>query len=407
MTVTINIILDSRRKKDNNTYPLKVRITIDRKYKDFPLSFFIENRFWDKKLQKVKSNYPDSDLVNNTISSKKLEYQKAILQLDLKNKPYDFVDILNMLSVRSDTNLIEYGWTQVDILKKTKKFGNAMVYEDALNKIKQFHKSGKIKFEQLTYQYLKSFEQSMLQDGIKLNSISVYMRTIRAIYNRAIKDEIVDRKYYPFNKYKIKSEKTKYRKLSIDNIKSISNLELPENTAIWHNRNYFLLSFCLIGMSFIDLSNIKVEDVFNGRLIYRRQKTGKVYSIKLYAKALEILNFYAVGKVSGDYILPIFPKGKEGTEELKKISMLKVRTCNKYLGVISKKLEILVVVTTYYSRYSWANIAKELGFSKDLIAEALGHDYGNRITGIYVDDFDSERIDEANFIIQQRIFLNH
>lgn len=87
--------------------------------------------------------------------------------------------------------------------------------------------------------------------------------------------------------------------------------------------------------------------------------------------------------------------------------MLKVRTCNKYLGIISKKLEIPVVVTTYYSRYSWANIAKELGFSKDLIAEALGHDYGNRITGIYVDDFDSERIDEANFVIQQRIFLNH
>jgi len=32
-------------------------------------------------------------------------------------------------------------------------------------------------------------------------------------------------------------------------------------------------------------------------------------------------------------------------------------------------------------RYTYANIAKQLGYSKDLIAEALGHEYGNKVTG--------------------------
>jgi integrase len=47
-------------------------------------------------------------------------------------------------------------------------------------------------------------------------------------------------------------------------------------------------------------------------------------------------------------------------------------------------------------RYSFANISKQVGYSKDLIAEALGHEYGNSVTGIYLEQFDNDLIDEMN-----------
>lgn len=45
---------------------------------------------------------------------------------------------------------------------------------------------------------------------------------------------------------------------------------------------------------------------------------------------------------------------------------------------------------------SWATIAKSLGYSKDLIAEALGHEYGSKVTGVYLDHYSDAVIDEAN-----------
>ena len=47
-------------------------------------------------------------------------------------------------------------------------------------------------------------------------------------------------------------------------------------------------------------------------------------------------------------------------------------------------------------RYSYANVAKQLGYSKDLIAEALGHEYGNSVTGIYLEQFDNDIVDKMN-----------
>jgi integrase len=70
-----------------------------------------------------------------------------------------------------------------------------------------------------------------------------------------------------------------------------------------------------------------------------------------------------------------------------------VKTCNKYLEKIGTELKLPQKLTTYFSRHSFATIAKRMGYSKDLISEALGHSQGNRITEIYLDSYDMEVID--------------
>jgi integrase len=63
-------------------------------------------------------------------------------------------------------------------------------------------------------------------------------------------------------------------------------------------------------------------------------------------------------------------------------------------------------LTTYVFRYTYANVAKQLGYSKDLIAEALGHEYGNSVTGIYLEQFDLEVVDSMNEKIIAAVLQN-
>jgi len=72
------------------------------------------------------------------------------------------------------------------------------------------------------------------------------------------------------------------------------------------------------------------------------------------------------------------------------------KTTNRHLRHLAKALEIQQAISTYYSRHSWACVAKKMGYSKDMISEGLGHSYGNRVTEIYLDSYDLETIDAMN-----------
>ena len=215
--------------------------------------------------------------------------------------------------------------------------------------------------------------------------------------NKAIKAKVLGRENYPFQDFSVKHESTAKRAVAKEVIGRIEAIELPVDTPIWHNRNYFMLSFYLIGISFVDLSYLKWSDIKDGRIIYRRRKTGKIYNIKLAPKAIRILEFYQERPSNTPFILPIIPPSSLGNKEKELFYTRQgYAICNKYLQKITELCSIEEKVTTYVSRHSWATIARSLGYSKDLIAEALGHEYGNKVTGIYLDHYSNLVIDEVN-----------
>ena len=222
------------------------------------------------------------------------------------------------------------------------------------------------------------------------------MRSIRALFNKAIKKEILDSKYYPFKNFKIKTVHTINRTLTIEEMKRIINLELISGSLIWHHRNLFLLSFCLIGINFSDLLTLNKLCFVDGRIVFRRKKTNKVYTILLQQEAIKIFHYYIKSqKDSKESVLP-FVVNKNDPKLLKKDILQAIKNTNDYLKKIAALCNIEKQLTTYYARYSWANIARGLGYSKDLIAEALGHEYGNKVTGVYLDYYSNEIIDEMN-----------
>ncbi|MCB0699665.1 MAG: site-specific integrase, partial [Chitinophagaceae bacterium] len=331
--------------------------------------------------------------------------EKVILLSELDDDRSVSLDALvNVLKPKSSikdtphpTCFFEYGYSLIAKLEATGKAGNSIVYSCAVNKFKSHIKKPRLEFKDITYKVLSEFSDAMLVEGIKINTVSVYMRTIRAIYNKAIKEGIADYAAYPFNSYKIKNEKTLSRTLTVKELKSIVDLTLDVNSASWHWRNVFMLSFYMIGMNLADLLTINESAIVDGRVVFRRKKTGKIYSIKIQKPAQDILYYYRAGMVDkkDDYVLPMIKSGLKPMEQRKAI-LQSVHTCNNYLKKLAQQCNIGKPVSTYYARYSWANIARRIGYSKDIIAEALGHEYGNRVTGIYLDSYDTEIIDDVN-----------
>ena len=113
----------------------------------------------------------------------------------------------------------------------------------------------------------------------------------------------------------------------------------------------------------------------DGRLQYRRAKTGKNYSIKIEPEAQVIINKYP-GK---DHLLSFGEKFGRWFR----------CGCNETLSKLYKGL------TWYYARYSWANYAVDLDIPKDIISEALGHKHGSTVTGIYI-KYSLDKVDKAN-----------
>ena len=85
-------------------------------------------------------------------------------------------------------------------LKKEQRNGTAHVYQSTLNRLKNFMNGREITFSQLTPEWLALFEQKLLADQLKWNTISTYMRMLRSVYNQALERGVAT--YVPrlFNK---------------------------------------------------------------------------------------------------------------------------------------------------------------------------------------------------------------
>lgn len=400
--VYYKMILDDRRSKADGVYPVIIRIIHNRKNSSIATGVRVHKEYWDTQLCQIKPTHPNYSTLNPSLLEFYIKVQRAIHSLD-ENNEFSFTELKDKLDpkvkpskiVSSATTFNEFSDELIKNLFIINKVGNALVYQTASNRLIGFAKDRKLKFKEIDYTLLESFQRHLISQGVKQNSISNYLRTIRAIYNRAIKEKIIDRSHYPFTEVPIRSERTAKRAILASDLAKIYKLDLRENTREWHARNYFLLSFSLIGVSFTDLAYLKPSNVVKGRILYRRRKTRKEYSIKITPLAQQIINEYS--KRNDKYLLPILPASVIEDSLIANQTIHQwIKTTNKWMKELAKACDISETLTTYVARHTWATTAKRLGYSNELIAEAMGHEYGNKITNIYLDNFEQSVVDELN-----------
>ena len=218
MSTTYKIFLDQRRVKENNSYPLKLRITINRKSKEVPLNVLLPIEAWDEGKQRVKPSYPNETLITLKINKTLKELQETSLRYETNDSLVTLDNLANVVTKKQATitKFFNYANQQVKIMMQSGRIGNAIAYKNAIAKLLDYTNNKELRFESIDYRLLENFTCKMLSEGTKVNTIAIYMRELRAIYNRAIKEDIVEEKYYPFKKYKIKNAKTINRALTVE-----------------------------------------------------------------------------------------------------------------------------------------------------------------------------------------------
>ncbi|MEY3592715.1 MAG: hypothetical protein RLZZ38_1706 [Bacteroidota bacterium] len=387
---TLKLVLDKRRQKKDGTYPLVFTTLVDSK----PLRIGTGVCIPEELINEQTGIIEGQSKLSAALFKLEADYLKRLQLFILSNPNNNCLKTLKnyLLNKSPDELTIKEYWQKViDDLVSKKRLGGAKVHKQSMATIGRYTNLD-MPFKDFSYRNLLELEKNMHVTGISINGMGVYFRSLRTIFNMAINEDLISVEWYPFRKYKIRKEKTSPRVLSKAELKTYFNWTIPASHPEYSFWNIGKLLFMLRGINITDLLLLSDTNLKNDSIIYRRSKTGKLYSIKLNNDIKEVLfQFTSTSTLLGLVEL----KDMNNSRRIENLVQRR-KVINHHLTKIGKLLGLREKLTTYVFRYSYANLAKQMGYSKDIIAEALGHEYGNAVTGIYLEQFDQEIVDRMN-----------
>lgn len=355
----------------NGKVNIKIRISHKGASRFIATEFYVDPSHF-KESGTVSSIHPNSSFINLELKQILLAYERKLISVDTQN--YSIGRIVELLTEKAAINDFFSFYEKFIAEKKLVNIRTSEIHQATLNKIKKFDQRLPLMFEDINAGWLKKFENFMTVEGAKVNAAAIHFRNIRTVFNSAIDNEIINLNIYPFRRFKIKSAETEKRSITIDQLKAIRDFETNwEITAL--ARDFFMLSFYLIGTNNADLYNLKTMNA--GRITYSRAKTHRKYSIKVEPEA-ELL----IKKLQGENKLIMVSEHYD--------------TVHKMTHQLNKALKrIMPDLTMYHARHTWATIAKnKCRASEEDIAAALGHSR-KTVTQIYINR-DPSIVDRLN-----------
>jgi len=293
---------------------------------------------------------------------------------------------------KDSSGFVAFTQTLILQLKQIGKRRTAETYTTALNSFVRFKGDEDVLLDEFDSNLMVEYEIYLKSVGVCPNTSSYYMRSLRAIYNRAIEKELTLQKY-PFKHVYTGIDKTVKRAIPLKMIRQIRDLDLTLNPMLDYARDIFMFSFYTRGMSLIDMAYLKKSDIRNGILSYRRKKTNQQLFIKWETPIQEIVDKYDTSATP--YLLPIIRNMETDSRRLYRNAS---HLINTKLKIIGEQLDSPIPLTSYVARHTWANIAKSKNIPISTISEAMGHDSENT-TRIYLASLDTSIVDKANSLI--------
>lgn len=316
-----------------------------------------------------------------------------IAELEIHRKSYTATDIAAEFGhYLSDFTLKRYTERIIKSLKKRGKSRTAETYRATLNSFMKFRQGKDIHLRLLTSEIVEDYEAFLNRRGLIPNSISFYMRILRAIYNRAV-DEQITEQTSPFKRVYTGVDSTIKRALPLSTIKTIKELNLSNRPSLEYARDIFLLSFYLRGMSFIDMAYLRKSDMHNGIIYYRRRKTGQLLTVRWTCEMEKLTRRYTSS--SNPFLLPILTNDNGDNRNAYRNASYNI---NRSLKTIAQMIGLKEPLTLYCARHSWASVAKAQGVPLTIISEGMGH-RSESTTRIYLASLDTSAVDRANHAI--------
>ena len=318
--------------------------------------------------------------------------EKVVRTLEIERRRFTADDVISMFHKQTkESSLFNFMHGVIAQLKQLGKTRTSETYTATLKSFMVFRENQDVPLDGISSDMMLLYEAHLKARYVSMNTISFYMRNLRAVYNRAVEKELTPQNN-PFRHVYTGVDKTIKRAIPIKEIKALKELDLSLKPSLDFARDMFMFSFYTRGMSFIDMAYLKKSDLQNGILTYRRRKTGQQLTIKWEKCMEDIVSKYP--KNQTDYLLPII---KETVNERRQYDNA-LHLVNYHLKDLSSMLKLQRPVTMYVARHSWASAAKARNIPLSVISEGMGHD-SETTTQIYLASLETSVVDKANKMI--------
>ena len=335
--------------------------------------------------------YDYLSLIQQNIEWDNRRFQHIIQRLSSSNRQFNTDTVVQEFQNKSsDITLFNRMQKTISKLWKQGQYRTSETYTATLNSFREFRNGKDLYFEDMDSDLLLSYEYYLKAKSLSPNTVSFYMKRLRAVYNKAVDDGFAENKN-PFKRVITSSEKTVKRAIPVKYIRKLKDLDLSHSVSKSFARDMFLFSFYTRGMSFVDMAYLQKKDLKGKVLTYRRKKTGQLLSVRWERCMQEIVDRYSSPGMS-PYLLAII-NNLDG--DIRKQYRNVQSLINRNLKAIGDSINITIPLTMYVARHSWASIARNEGIPVSVISEGMGHD-SEKTTQIYLASLETQVIDKAN-----------
>lgn len=350
---------------------------------------------WDAEMETVVVNGTRANIlcsIKERMEWDLSRFERIVRQLEQERRKYTADDVITLFhKVTKETSLFSFMHSVIIQLRQLGKIRTSETYTATLKSFMEFREEQDVPLDGVNSDLMLLYEAHLKAKGVRMNTISFYMRILRAVYNRAVEKELTPQKY-PFRHVYTGVDKTVKRAVPVKVIKALKELDLPMKSSLDFARDMFMFSFYTRGMSFVDMAYLKKTDLQNGILTYCRRKTGQQLTVKWENCMEEIIKKYPSN--SSVYLLPIIKA--QGNERKQYDNALHL--VNYRLKDLSRMLKLQRPLTMYVARHSWASVAKVRNVPLSVISEGMGHD-SEKTTQIYLASLEASVVDKANKMI--------
>ncbi len=382
-TAFISLYLDTRRKKENGLYTLKLRVFANRKQMLYSTQFEFTEKEYDSLLnsQRPSQKIKDIKLKLDSLLIKAKETAENITPFDFDKFEHKLYGKAGM----SEKVFYQYD-ERINELINLNQIGNASNYNLSKKSIQEFikykgQKPENLKFTDITVQFLQEYENFMLSQDKSITTISIYLRALRAIFNRVIENNELSNEIYPFGKRKYVIPATvKVKKAFTKNeLKQLfeATPQIPEQEKA---KDFWFFSYACNGMNIKDIALLKYEAIKDGSITFYREKTKNTKREHLKPITV-ILNEYTQGIIKkygkqkpapNDLVFSILNGSETPTDAHAKVKNF-TRFVNQHIKTLAQSVGLPSDISTYWARHSFATVAIREGASIEFISEALGH----------------------------------
>lgn len=394
---TVSIVFRRDKINKKNEAPIHFRIIKDRKINYISSGIMLPVENWDEKNNKIKPKHTNSARLNSFLANKFSELQDEVFEHETINKSLTSRGLRDKIYGKKPFDFLPFADEVCEEYKTQEMFGTYDKSKSIIAKVREFVGTRNICFQDITPDFLTKYEAWCKKEKKnKVNTIHKDMKFIRKIFNDAYRKDIIDHSVIPFNKYKLKTEKTSRVFLSEEELLKIQNVKTTPGTRLEMHKDMFVFASYTGGLRVSDMLQIKWKHFDGVNINFTIMKTGTQLSIKVPNVALAFIEKYKPKKKNANaFIFPMLSEELDLKDARAVDRAISGATAyiNKNLKLLTKKAKIEKHISFHTSRHTWATRALRKGISIDKVSKLMGHS-AIRETQVYAKIVNSE-LDKA------------